>query len=257
MKTVWISALSKNQPRVAAVSEHLKRYGLQAKGHFWTDEPDKLAWRTALASMLEARADLWLILADNTEMAKTSVRYGLSLLSTALQASRGPGFPIMILWDAPPSVALPPILQAATALEEAAPSWAAKIVAKANIAGKAPVLDYRFEVGGDERLGQWFEIGPRTGNWDGVVFGVTGADVEINFQAVGPQGGLPEKTVIEFAQQGLTLQVGEREFSAWAVRNNVDSANSYYARVKGRPEAILFMPYADESECEATVLQLT
>jgi len=41
------------------------------------------------------------------------------------------------------------------------------------------------------------------------------------------------------------------------VRNNVDSANSYYARVKGRPEAILFMPYADESECEATVLQLT
>jgi len=190
-------------------------------------------------------------------MAKTSVRYGLSLLSTALQASRGPGFPIMILWDAPPSVALPPILQAATALEEAAPSWAAKIVAKANIAGKAPVLDYRFEVGGDERLGQWFEIGPRTGNWDGVVFGVTGADVEINFQAVGPQGGLPEKTVIEFAQQGLTLQVGEREFSAWAVRNNVDSANSYYARVKGRPEAILFMPYADESECEATVLQLT
>jgi len=257
MKTIWISALSKNQPRVAAVSEHLKRYGLQCKGHFWTDEPDKLAWRVALDSLREARADLWLVLADNTEMAKPTVRYGLSLLSTALYAARGPGFPIAMLWDSPSTSALAPLLQAAVQLEEAAPAWAAKIVAKANLTAKTLVPDYRFEVVGDERLGQWFEIGPRNGSWDGVVFGVTGADVEINFQAVGPQGGLPEKAVIEFPQQGLKLQVGAREFSAWALRNSVDSSHSYYARVKGCPEAILFMPYADESETEATVLQLS
>jgi len=257
MKTVWISALSKNQPRVAAVSAHLKRYGLQCKGHFWTDEPDKLAWRVALDSLREARADLWLILADNVEMAKPTVRYGLTLLSTALHASLGPGCPIAMLWDSPSTLELPPLLQNAVQLEEASPYWAAKIVAKANLTAKTSALDYRFEVVGDERLGQWFEIGPRTGGWNGVVFGVTGADVEIDFQAVGPQGGLPEKAVIEFPQQGLKLQVGSREFSAWALRNSVDSSCSYYARVKGCPTAILFMPYADESETEATVLQLS
>lgn len=254
MKTVWISALSKNQPRVAAVSEHLKRYGLQCKGHFWTDEADKLAWRVALDSLREARADLWLVLADNVEMAKPTVRYGLTLLCSALQAAN---VPVAMLWDVPSTIALPPLLQTATAIEEASPSWAAKIVAKANLAAKALRHDYRFEVAGDERLGQWFEIGPRNGSWDGVVFGVTGAAVEIDFQAVGPLGGLPEKTVIEFAQQGLKLQVGAREFNAWAVRNTIDSGSSYYARVKGCPEAILFMPYADESESDATVLQLS
>lgn len=258
MKTVWISALTENQPRVAAVSEHLKKYGLQCLGHFWADAPEKLAWRAALTALLEARADAWLVLADNTEMAKPAVRYGLSLMVAALHQVKGAGFPVVLLWNsvAPAIGMLPQLLQQATVVEEAAPSWAAKIVAKANMFGKAAAPDYRLDIQGDERLGQWFEIGPREGLWRGVVLGVHGGGAEINFQAVGPKGVLPEKTTLEYAQQGLKIQVGNREFTAWAVRNEVASDASYFARIKGCPEAILFMPYADDADASATVLGL-
>ena len=124
------------------------------------------------------------------------------------------------------------------------------------MAPKKTLGDFRLDVLGDEKLGQWFEIGPATGAWSGVVFGVTGQGVEINFQAVGPSGVLPEKTTLEFAQQGLQIKAGGRDFTAWAVRNEVADGASYFARVKGSPDAILFMPYADESDVPADIVWL-
>ena len=258
MKSIWITALSENQARASAVTAHLKTYGLKCQGHFWQDAPEKQAWRPALESLLEAKADVWLILADDTEFAKPSVRYGLSLMAAALRQAKGAGFQIVLLWNSPSPLSekLPQLLQQATVVEEAAASWAAKIVARANMAGKAAAPDYRLDIQGDERLGQWFEIGPREGLWQGVVLGVYGGGAEINFQAVGPKGVLPEKTTLEFAQQGLKIQAGSREFTAWAVRNEVASDISYFARIKGCPEAILFMPYADDTDVSATVLRL-
>ena len=142
-------------------------------------------------------------------------------------------------------------------LSVALASWPAKVVARANLPAEKVVLaDHRFNVLGNERLGQWFEVGPREQSWSGVVFGVCGDGAKINFQAVGPAGSLPEKTTLEYAQQGLTLDVGGKTFTAWAVRNPLDAASSYYARVEGCPEAILLMPYAEGDEAEATVLRL-
>jgi hypothetical protein len=258
MKSIWITALAENQPRAAAVSAHLKKYGLQCQGHFWQDAPEKLGWRAALTGLLEAKADVWLILADDLEIAKPSVRYGLSLMAAALRQAKGAGFQIMLLWNspAPPATELPQLLQGATVVEEAASAWAAKVVAKANMPGKAAPADYRLDIQGDERLGQWFEIGPVDGAWDGVVLGVYGEGAEINFHAVGNKGVLPEKTTLEYAQQGLKIQAGEREFTAWAVRNQVGHDASYFVRIKGCPEAIVFMPYADESDVSATLLTL-
>lgn len=261
MKTAWISALSKNEPRVAAVSQVLKRYGLEPKGHFWIDDNEKMAWRAALDSLLESKADAWVVLADNEAAAKPSVRYALSLMAAALREARGYGFPIVLLWNDAPAAELPPTLLPVTALQEKEASWPAKIVAKANMPAKGVAPEYRFNVAGDERLGQWFELGPRADSgasaWQGVVFGVAGEGAEINFQAIGPQGGLPEKTVLEFAQEGLKLQAGGLEFTAWAVRNEVAAADSYYARVTGSPQAVLFLPYSEDGEAEATVLRLS
>jgi hypothetical protein len=259
-KTIWISALNKEQDaaRVTALSQILRRYGLQSQGHFWVDEPEKLAWRTALDALNAARADLWLILASPDELAKPSVRYGLSVLAANLREARGAGFPIVLSWltDATPA-AVPPLLAGASVLDERTPAWPAKMVARANVVATVPHPEHRFEVVGEEQLGQWFALGPREGEWQGVVFGVSGGDARIDFQAVGPHGALPEKTVLEYAQEGLTVQVGAREFQAWAVRNRIGADEAYYARVKGRPEAILFMPYSESDDAEATVLQLS
>ena len=258
MKTVWITALKEDQPRVAAVTAVLKRYGLQCKGHFWVDQPDKMAWRVALDALLEAKADAWLVLVDGDEVKKPSVRYGLSLMAAALRSARGSAS-MLTLWNSQPpaEAALPPLMAQAELLLESGASWPAKIVAKANMPAKAAPSEFRLDVLGNERLGQWFEIGPVGGAWDGVVFGVTGTDVAINFQAVGPKGALPDKTSLEFAQEGLQIKAGGRDFTAWAVRNTVGADASYFARVKGSPEAILFMPYAEESDAPADIVWLT
>ena len=259
MKTVWITALKEDQPRVAAITQVLKRYGLDCKGHFWADVPEKLAWRVAIDALQEAHADLWLVLIDEEAVKKPSVRYGLSLMAAGLRQLRGGQFPVLTLWNSavPAQAALPQLMQGAEVMLESATSWPAKIVAKASMTGKTRPTDYRLDVLGDERLGQWFEIGPVDGVWDGVVFGITGVNTEITFQAVGPQGVLPEKATLEFAQEGLQIKVGERDFTAWAVRNKLATGDSYFARVKGCPDAVLFMPYSDTGDSSADVVELT
>ena len=256
MKTVWMTALGHDQASASVVNSTLAGYGLACKGHFWVDAPEKMAWKEALVDLLKERADLWLILADAAEWAKPTVRYGLSLFAAALAAERGSGFPIVVL-DSRTGLVLPDGLASATVLPLDLGTWPAKIVAKASMpANKAPSTDYRLNILGNERLGQWFEIGPRETTWSGVVFGVSGEKAKINFQAVGPAGNLPEKTTLEFAQEGLKLDVGDRAFVAWAVRNSLDAGTSYYARVEGCPEAILLMPYSEDDAAEATVLRL-
>ncbi|MFX1766064.1 hypothetical protein PWP93_26450 [Paraburkholderia sp. A1RI-2L] len=260
MKTVWITAFDKQKDaaRVSAVSQLLKRYGLATQGHFWVDEPARLAWRVGLEALAAARADLWLVLADADALAKPSVRYGLSLFAASLREARGLGFPVVLSAQSASMGAdtVPPMLENAITLVESHPAWPAKIVARANVAKAGEAQDYRLEVVGEEQLGQWFAIGPREGVWTGVVFGVQGGDAKIDFQAVGPRGALPEKTVLEYAQEGLTLQVGERAFTAWAVRNRLGPGEAYYARVRGEPESILFMPYTEDNEADATILPL-
>ena len=256
MKTVWMTALGHEEASASLVSSTITGYGLACKGHFWVDAPEKMAWKEALTELLKQRADLWLILANAAELAKPSVRYGLSLFAAALVAERGAAFPIVIL-DPGTGLVLPDRLVSATVLPLALPTWPAKLVAKANMPANAPAAaEYRLNVLGNEQLGQWFEIGPNGAAWSGVVFGVCGEKAKINFQAVGSAGKLPEKATLEFAQEGLKLDVGGREFIAWAVRNNIDADTSYFARVEGCPEAILMMPYPDEDAAEATVLGL-
>ncbi|MBN9359572.1 MAG: hypothetical protein J0I15_24240 [Herbaspirillum huttiense] len=258
MKTVWMTSLANDPARVQAFTGVLKRYGLDVKGHFWADDAQKMTWRVALDALLQAQAAVWLVLADEAELARPGVRYGLSLLAASLGERAGHGFPLVFIWrgKVPDAAMLPPLLRNALHLEEAGAAWPAKIVAKANMPAKVEPPEYRLHVSGDEKLGQWFEIGPRAGQWDGVVFGVAGEGAEIDFQAVGDAGGLPEKTILEYAQQGMKLQIGEQEYTAWAVRNQVGADQSYYARVKGCPHSLLFMPYAEGADAEATVLQL-
>ena len=259
MKTVWISALKEDQPRVAAITQLLKRYGLDCKGHFWADAPEKMAWRLAADALQEARADTWLVLIDDEAIKKPSIRYALSLMAGALNQQRGLQFPIITLWNSTPpaNAALPQLMRRADVLLESTSTWPAKIVAKVNMVAKTQFLDYRFDVLGDDRLGQWFEVGPVEGVWDGVVFGVTGEGAEITFQAVGPKGVLPEKSTLEFAQEGMLIKAGENDFTARAVRNKVTPGESYFARVKGCPAAVLFMPYSDDSDISADMLWLT
>ena len=88
------------------------------------------------------------------------------------------------------------------------------------------------------------------------MFGVAGGDATIDTHGFGPAGQLPERCVLNYPMQGLKLQLGGRDFTAWAIQNPVDDHSSYYLRVKEAPAAILFGAFPESDDAEAFTIQL-
>ena len=86
------------------------------------------------------------------------------------------------------------------------------------------------------------------------MLGVSGAD--ITFHGVGPKGSLPSRSVLNYPMKGLKVNLGDKEYVAWAVQNELDGGSSYFVKVDGCPESLLFGPYASEKEAEVHVVTL-
>lgn len=257
MKKIWISSLTKDQAMLQQVLGLAKKYGLETNGHFWTDDVEKFAWLAALEELLKEKADVWIIVGPKEAWLKESIRFGLSLTTIGLQAQRGKGFPIIIINSGEElgDHDLPMLLKDAEILKLTNPSLGAKLVARANLPIPTITADYRLDIYAHERIGLWFEIGPNQQNWHGILFGVTNG--EIDAHGVGPTGQLPQKTVLEYQMQGLKLSLGEKEYSAWAVKNTITPEDSYYVRVRQMAQSLIFGQYpAEDEELEVSKIEL-
>lgn len=256
MKPIWISALGHDQEKVHKTMAMLRTYGLEAEGHFWEDDLNKMAWLGPKNVLIQKETALWLILSNDKDLWTGTVRYGLSMLALSVQAVRGRGFPIILLHagDMPAAEVLPTPFQGAKILAADSAAAGAKIVAAVHTPLKNLPAEYRLGVYAMPKLGQWFEAGPMEGSWPGAMFGICGG--EIDAHGVGPAGKLPEKAVLEFPMKGLKLNLGETQYTAWAVRNRLDSASSYYVRIQGEPRSILLGPMVEGEEAEVYVLNI-
>jgi hypothetical protein len=255
MKTLWMTSLIRSEDTVKNLFSQMKTYGLDLKGHFWEDDLDKIAWIGARDELIKPDVALWLILASQEELVTPSLRYGLSLLAITVQAKKGIGFPIVILHsEGDPSAfdTLPTPLKGVDFLSLAESSLGAKIVAKVHSPVKEIALEYRLDAYGNPQIGQWFEVGPQKEVWKGTMFGVSGG--EITFHGVGPKGSLPSHSTLNYPSQGLKLKLGEREYTAWAVKNEIDSGTSYFVQVKGYPESFVFSSFSTEEETDVYVV---
>ena len=256
MKNVWISALARDQEKVRKTMAMLQTYALGVNGHFWEDDLKKMAWLGPREELIKEETALWLILSNDKDLSAGTVRYGLSLLALSVLAARGHGFPIILLHEGevPTMETLPTPLQGADVLAADSAAAGAKIVAAVSVPPKKIEVDYRLNIYAMPQIGQWFEVGPADAPWPGAMFGVCGA--EIDAHGVGPAGKLPQKAVLEYPMKGLKLNLGEKDYTAWAVRNALDAASSYYVRVRGEPKSILLGPVADGEDAEVYVLRL-
>ncbi len=257
MKTIWLSSLIRDEERVKKLMNQLKTYGLDVKGHFWEDDLEKMVWMNARSELIKSEVTLWLILASPEGLTTPSIRYGLSLLAMTLQAKRGVSFPVVILLpqgEPPSNESLPTLFKGADFLPLADPGMAAKLVVKVHSPSKETAPEYRLDVYGSPHIGQWFEIGPRNGPWSGAMFGIP--EGEIAFHAVGPKGSLPEQSQLHYPVRGLKLNLGGKEYTAWAAQNELNSQTSYFVKVNGFPETILFGSYATQEEGEVYVVRL-
>lgn len=257
MKKVWISALSRDHKAVQKLMGTIKSYGMDADGHFWVDDLKRMAWNAPLEELQVKETAMWIIVGSADNFGKESIRFGLSMLALSVQFKRGMGFPILlVLHDGELSTdSLPTPLKGAEILPSSLPTLGTKIVARANMPVKSIETGYHLYAHALQNIGLWFEVGPgENAEWHGSLFGVHGA--EIDFHGVGPAGGIPERTVLEYPMKGMKIQFGEKEFIAWAVQNRLDRASSYYVRVQGEPDTIIFGPYADNDEAEVHLISL-
>lgn len=258
MKKVWLTALGTSQDEVQGVMRSLQQYGLGVDGHFWEDNLAQMAWVKPRHNLLDPAVCVWIMLASAEALATVTIRQGLALLALNVQAARGQGFPLVILQPSGAMVSsgsLPDPLAACEVFSCGAAGYGAKIVARAyGSKGQGPPPPYRLDVHGLPGLGLWFEVGPREGTWQGALLGTLGA--EPDFHAVGQAGQLPEKTTLNYPEKGLRLDWSGQEIVAWAVKNTLDAASSYFVRIKGQSQAIVFSAYAAEADAEVFVVKL-
>jgi len=247
MKGVWITALDGPEKATAQVQTllgGLRTYGLDGNGHFWTDDLKNMAWMGPREKLEDKNTALWVILGSKASLEPKSVRYGLSLLTLGMRSTRGYGFPVVVLdtGDGIDPATLPGPLRGAEVLPFSGPPWGAKLAARAGTPVKPLETGYRIDVFAQTSIGVWLEIGPAGETvWEGAMAGVTGGGID--FHAVGPAGRLPEKATLEYPLQGLTLKLGEKDYTAWAVKNRLDGASSYFVRLTGEPEGLVFGPF--------------
>ncbi len=257
MKKLWLTSLGRSEDLVKKLISQMKTYGYEVDGHFWKDDLEQLAFMGARDELLDSKIELWGILTSAEDLSNPTIRYGLSLLAVAVQAQRGLDFPILLLQTGEEPVSpekLTTPLKGVDILTISDPGLGAKLVAKIHKPAGEISSDYHLDIYGTAQIGQWFEIGPETASWPGAMFGVTGA--EIIFHAVGSKGKLPDQSVLNYPMKGLKLKLGEKEYDAWAVQNGLDAQTSYFIKVEGFPESIVFGPYSTEEAADVYVVKL-
>ena len=259
MKKVWITALRKDKDNAAKSVDLLTstaiRYGLQADGHFWTDDLKNMAWMAAAAPLKAPDVSLWIVAGAAGDLSP-EISYGLTLLYLSVLAGKK-GLPV--LWidtgeDMAPEK-LPSVFARSEIVTISNSTLGAKFAAKANIPAKAESGEFRLAVHANPGFGIWFETGPGSGHeWQGALLAVDKG--EIKAHGVGPKGSIPEKTTLEYQMQGLELSMAETKLTGWAVRNHLSDALSYYVKVEGVPGCLAFGSLTEGEDAELHVLRV-
>ena len=176
------------------------------------------------------------------------------MLAIIARAKRDFNFPVVILQTHGSLLSadqLPTPLKGADIFLSSDSGLGAKLVAKAHQTSKQTSHEYFIDIYGNEQIGQWFEIRPFSSTWSGAMFGVYGGIIA--FHGVGPAGKLPNKSVLNHPMKGLQLSLREKEYIAWAVQNELNAETSYFVKIDGFPESILFGPFPTEEADEADV----
>ncbi|WP_432738118.1 hypothetical protein [Maridesulfovibrio sp. FT414] len=254
-KSVFISILEKDEAKGKGLFQTVSRYGLGVNGHFWSDNLEKMEWAGPIAELDRPETGVWLIKGGRASFENPDIRFGLGLLAAAVQARRGLGFPILCICDDGElaTAALPTTLRGAEVVEES--KLGVKLAAKANMPIKKIDAEYRFDLYALPSLGLWIEVGPAPGHeWNGALLGVCGG--EISAHGVGSAGQLPERCVLNYPMKGLKMELGGREFVGWAVKNALGEKDSYFVKVGGTPDALIFGAFPDGDDVELFSLQL-
>lgn len=235
-KCAWIINLGQDDAAAHRAALQLAPYGLQPKGQRWRAGEDK-AWIASAHEAAQENTAVVILTGPASALTDPGVCSELALFRLALQTLRGVPVNGMSLLEGEP---VPATQFSANGLLEdwltvVEGNWPAKAVARAH-APIAPKWPVRLQMHAHDRLGAWLEVHPAPGSVaQGACVGVAGDGASIDFHAVGPAGGLPERSVNEYELQGLKFEIAELQFEAWALQNEIADDHGYFVRIEGLP----------------------
>jgi len=234
-KCAWFITLEEGNAAAQAAAAQLRPYGLPVKGQRWPNNEDN-AWLASAQEAAQANAALVVVVGSAAHYSKSAVQRDLSMFRLTLQTLLGRvvnGLTLLAGQTESVQQTRPGLLDDWQPAADA--RWPVKAVARA-YAPVAPAWPVKLGLHAHERLGIWLETHPAPGTTaSGALVGVAGNDADISFHAVGAAGKLPERTVNEYALEGLKFNVDEVDFNAWAVQNKVGPNESYFVRLEGKP----------------------
>lgn len=247
-KKLFITMLEDDSALGGTIAREAAKYGVETCGVTWREEPGKPVWGDVAAMILKEGCDGWL-LAGKGEVwnADAARRAHISLAAVKAANLMGDAFSFFSMIEPEPA-ALPTPFTGAAAVTAA--KLGVRLAAKLGL-GKRDAPDYFLDVHplpmGD---GVVVELGaPKGGEWAGALLATAGAG-EISHHTVGPRGTVPERGIVEYAMKGVKLESGGRDYTGWALANKLDDGTSYFVRITGETEGLLFgpLPAGDSAE---------
>ena len=243
-KKVFVTALEHDQSNVQELFSKIKSYGFDVDGHFWNYEEKNLT--KEIPSVELEKSSAWVIVAP--EKIKSVAMIGLSLTLLTLKNFSKVRIPILIVGE---KQDLPPLLQYAEFCTIA--TLGAKLAAKTAIKKPWPNEAFRICAHNQVGVGFWFEIGPTTGEWKGVLCGVaTDQGASLDYQAVGTKGMLPERATLNYPFKDAKITHNEIEYTAHGCQNLLTENDSYFVRLNGLTSSIIIgegLSEEDQMEC--------
>lgn len=252
---VLLTLLEENPALARTLGEELARLGADCRAHFWTHGQDVQALAPLLTEVCQPDHGAWLITGEARTFARPDMLRGLALAALAARATRqqtgGAALPILL---APSGGDLPPLPTPLQDADIVVRGIGAKTIARLFTPGTAGTPPYRLALHARPGLGLWLECGPSDDPWEGVLLGASGCAPDAH--GVGPAGVIPHRCTLHHPLQGVRLTAGGREFTAWGTGNHLSPAESYFVRLDGLPDALVFGPLPGEDAAELFVLSL-
>lgn len=263
-KLVWISwepGCESSVKNLRDIVTKLGSLGLEAQGVPLPRSGNLETWSSVEKAIEENKGiAAWLVLAQPGHLQEEYYRYHLSATSTVLGQGIVGSIPVMLLNMGQGQLPVLPNQTFGTAVvaDFHDGRWSSDLLKLIYQAGTSnPSAERYLRIHSDSIAGQWLELGPLSEDWHGVLVGVT-EKAEITHHAVGSRGLIPERCILEYPIQGMKLQAGQEEFSAWAVRNTIGLTDSYFLRIDGIIDAVLLANYptAESSDMEVSRIEL-
>lgn len=243
-KKVFISAMEKNEPAVQALFQAVAKSGFEPNGHFWNLEEKEITKEIPCQEI--ENADVWVIFALGEIPKEATI--GLCYAVLAARLHRKNRLPILFIGPERP---LPALLSHAVFITP--DKLPTKLATSSAI--KKPWDDPGFRLCAHNQagVGFWLEVGPSSGNWDGVLVATDNSlGGKTDFIAVGPKGALPERSELNYPIRDAQLEAAGKSFTGNGCKNAISENDSVFLRIKGVVPSILLcesLSDSDESEC--------